>query len=83
MFGRVLGFLGSKFGFAVRVYFRVSFCFVGIWFLKDVEFFVLGVGLGCLKFGRIQSFLGFRGLLQLGYILGLVTVVESLGYFGV
>ena len=46
-------------------------------------FFVLGVGLGCLKFGRIQSCLGFRGLLQLGYILGLVTVVESLGYYGV
>ena len=38
---------------------------------------MLGVGLGCLKFGRSQSFLVFRGLSELGFILGLVTVVEG------
>ena len=42
--------------FAVRVYFRVSFGFVGIWFLKDVEFFRAWGWIGLFKVWQDSEF---------------------------
>ena len=54
---------------------QLRFCRVG--FFRVQSSFLPRVGQVYLRLGRVQCFLPFRGLFLLGYILGLVTVVQG------
>ena len=63
------------------VYLRVSYGCVGLRFFWVQSSFAPRVGLVYLRLGRVQGFSAFRGLFWLGYILGLVTGFQGLGFF--
>ena len=63
--------------FSVRVYLRVSYGFVGLRFLRFQSSFAPSVCQVCLRLLRVQGFSAFRSLFLLGYILGLVMVVQG------
>ena len=59
---------------------QLRFCRVG--FFRVQSSFLPRVGQVYLRLGRVQCFLPFRGLFPLGYILGLVTVVQGCFFLG-
>ena len=59
---------------------QLRFCRVG--FSRVFSSFLPRVGQVYLRLGRVQCFLPFRGLFLLGYILGLVTVVQGCFFLG-
>ena len=75
--GQGLGFLSVLRSFPVRVYIRVSYVFVGLRRFRVQSSFMPRICLVFLPYGRVQGFLAFGGLFWLGYILGLVTVVQG------
>ena len=75
--GLGLGFFTVQRSFLVRVYLRVSYGCLGLRSFRVQSSFAPRVGQVCLRLDRVQSFLAFRGLFRLGYILGLVTVVQG------
>ena len=79
--GQGLAFFRVQRSFAVRVYLRVSYGCVGFRFFRVNCCFALRVAWGCLRLDRLQGFPGFRGFLQLGYILGLVRALGGLEGF--
>ena len=79
--GQGLGFFSVQRSFLVRVYIRVSYGCVGLRFFRVKSSFAPRVSQVCLRLGRVQGFSAFRCLFRLGYILGLVTVFQGLGFF--
>ena len=79
--GQGLGFFSVQRSFLVRVYIRVSYGCVGLRFFRVQSSFAPGVSQVCLRLGRVQGFSAFRCLFRLGYMLGLVTVFQGLGFF--
>ena len=79
--GQGLGFFSVQRSFLVRVYIRVSYGCVGLRFFRVQSSFAPRVSQVCLRLGRVQGFSAFRCLFRLGYILGLVTVFQGLGFF--
>ena len=77
-----LGLFSVKRSFLVRVYLRVSYGCVGFRFFRVQISFVPRVAQVFLRLCRVQGFSALRGLFWLGYILGLVTVVQGLGFLG-
>ena len=75
--GQGLGFFSVQRSFLLRAYIRVSYGCVGLRFFRVQSSFAPRVGQVCLRLGRVQGFLAFRGLFCLGHILGLVTVVQG------
>ena len=77
-----LGFFSVQRNFPVRVHMRVSYGCVGFRLFRVQSGFALRVCLVFLRLGRVLGFSAFRGIFRLGYILGLVTVVQGLGFLG-
>ena len=79
----------SFLGFRVQSFLRLGYCFglvtvvQGLGFFRAQSGFALTVGLGFLRLGKVQGFLGFRGFLRLWYFLGFVTVVQGLDFLRV
>ena len=71
-------FLGLE-SFAVRA----SYGCVGFVFFRAQSGFALTVGLGSLRLGKVQGFLGFRGFLRFCYFLGFFTIVQGLDFLRV
>ena len=82
------GFLGLMVFLCLEVFSGQGICQGQLWLCLGFRFFRVWsrfaprVGQVFLRLGRVQGFSAVRGILRLGYILGLVTIVQGLGFLG-